>query len=610
VFASSQSGIARAELPTVLQEMSEHIRQLYGSDLEQVHLTSAEWAAAKSKQSVGQVDVDLHRQFYKGAGKQRFKGLYEKFMADVARQFFPDEHAVVVQAFPNIRFHMPGTQTVPKHTDSDTEENRTPHPRGTRNFLFTFTRMSGTNAMHIESGPGEGDFQPIDMEANELLLFNGLDCAHLNYINTTGKTRVSLDFRLIAMSDYLANNDPSVVTRPNPLRQASNLKLGSFYMLMQVKESIMQMRPSTDDREGNALSEYMKSGGFLTEYKRTKEFEQRIAEYVGVSFCSVVANGTLAIVTALLACGVTKDSTVLVPTCTMIATANSARLLGAEVVFVDVDPETFTITPEIVSSVLDSGKKIDVVVHVSLNNRCKDIERLAKLCKDRGIWLVEDAAQSMGARHQGRHIGTFGDIATFSFSTPKIITTGQGGCVVTNSESLAHKVHTIKNFGREQAGVEEYQSFGVNFKTTDVQSIIGLEQMKKLPWRVERMGHNWMKYYNRLAGCPQITMTAPDEKLDGGWIPWFIEIFCEERDGLAEWCSAHGVGVRKVYPQIHQFEFYRDNKSLAYAPNATRFSRTGLWLPTYIDLSEREIRNICEVILLFFDGRSPPASKL
>jgi perosamine synthetase len=594
--------------------IAKHIGELYhGTALDQVHLTSEQWVMAESKGAVGEIDVDLHTAFYKSSKKQRFGELYENLVADVARHFLPDAHAVVVQAFPNIRFHMPGTVTVPKHRDSDTSDNRTPHPRGVCNFLLTLTKMSGTNAMYIESSPDKGDFGPVQMEENELFKFNGLDCAHLNHVNTTGKTRVSLDFRFITMRDYLTFNDASVVTRPNPLREASQFRLGSFYKLLQIKESIMQMRPSTDHFEADALSKYMQSGGFLTEYKHTQEFEERLAEYIGIRYCSVVANGTLAIVTALLACGVNKHSTVLVPTCTMIATANSVKLLGADVVFVDVDPTTFTITPGIVASVLASGKKIDVVVHVSLNNRCKGIERLATMCKERGIWLIEDAAQSLGARHEGKHIGTFGDIATFSFSTPKIITTGQGGCVVTNSETLAHKVHTIKNFGREKAGVEEYPFFGVNFKTTDVQSIIGLEQLKKLPWRVEQMRHNWKLYHSHLSECPGVSMVQT-EQLEGGWIPWFIEIFCEKRDGLAEWCTAHGIGVRKVYPEIHKTEFYSDNASLEHAPIAAQFTRTGLWLPTYIELSEVQIQSVCNVIKLFFDfdggQREGPTSRL
>ena len=299
---------------------------------------------------------------------------------------------------------------------------------------------------------------------------------------------------MISLSEYLKNNDASVVTRSNPERAALSFRLGSYYSLLPLRESIMQMRPSTDEREAAALSAYMRSGGFLTEYKRTREFERKLAEVIGTKFCSIVPNGTVAITAALLACGLDKTSCVLVPTLSMVATANAVRLMGAEVLFVDVDPESYTITPDIVRAVLDSGEKVDAVIHVSLNNRCKDVEGLARLCRERKVWLIEDAAQSLGAGHNGQAIGTFGDIATFSFSTPKIITTGQGGCVVTNSDELGKRIRRIRNFGREKAGVEEYPSFGVNFKFTDVQSVIGLEQLKKLPGRVKRMREMWMLY--------------------------------------------------------------------------------------------------------------------
>ena len=328
----------------------------------------------------------------------------------------------------------------------------------------------------------------------ELLAFNGYACEHFNRLNTTERTRVSIDFRMISMRDFLENNDTSVVTRTNPERKALSFRLGSYYSLLPLGENIMQMRPSTDEQEASAVSAYMRSGGFLTEFTHTRKFEEALSSVIGTAYCSVVPNGTVAITAALLACGLDKHSCVLVPTLSMVATANAVRLMGAEVVFVDVDPETYTITPDIVRGVLDSGVAVDAVIHVSLNNRCKDLEGLARLCKSRKIWLIEDAAQSLGAQHNYQSIGTFGDIATFSFSAPKIITTGQGGCVVTNSPELGARLKRIRNFGRDRAGVEDYPSFGVNFKFTDVQSVIGLVQLSKLSGRVQKMKRMWKLY--------------------------------------------------------------------------------------------------------------------
>ena len=141
----------------------EHVEALYPAELSQVHLSSDDWSGAANKAEAGQVDVDLHRRFYKGQEKEAFKQKYFMFLLDVARHFYPEEHAVIVQAFPNVRFHMPGTTTVPRHKDSDAAPDRTPHPKGVRNFLFTLTRMEGTSSMYIESAPRRGDFKPVKM---------------------------------------------------------------------------------------------------------------------------------------------------------------------------------------------------------------------------------------------------------------------------------------------------------------------------------------------------------------------------------------------------------------------------------------------------------------
>ena len=150
----------------------EHIRGLYPVELDTVHTSSDEWTTASNKAHAGEVDVDLHRRFYKGKEKEAFKTRYLSFLSDVGRHFYPDEHAVIVQAFPNIRFHMPGTVTVPRHRDSDATHNRTPHPKGVRNFLYALTRMEGTSSMYIESVPRKGDFQPLEMvcfESNSMI---------------------------------------------------------------------------------------------------------------------------------------------------------------------------------------------------------------------------------------------------------------------------------------------------------------------------------------------------------------------------------------------------------------------------------------------------------
>ncbi len=232
------------------------------------------------------------------------------------------------------------------------------------------------------------------------------------------------------------------------------------------------------------MAEYLRSGGWLTEFKKTAEFEQMIAEYTGSQFCCAVSNGTVSLAIALWAAGVGKGDEVLVPNFTMIATPNAVALVGARPVLVDVEPRTLCM--DLDCSVKAITNKTKAIILVSSNGRAPNMAAYQNFCKKYDLFFLEDAAQSLGSFQNGKHIGVFGDAGSFSFSSPKIITTGQGGALVTNNEVLYHKIKKIKDFGREKGGTDWHDILGFNFKFTDLQAVIGIEQMKKLPARVQR----------------------------------------------------------------------------------------------------------------------------
>lgn len=356
---------------------------------------------------------------------------------------------------------------------------------------------------------------------------------------------------------------------------------------------IPQMEPWFDEKEANAVHQYVLSGGFLTEFKITQEFENMIKEYVGVKHCFAVNNGTLAIVGALIALNVKPGDEVIVPDITMIATPNAARLLGAKVVFADIDKETMCLDIDNVEKHIT--QKTKVIIHVSLNARCNDIEKLQSICKKHDVKLLEDSAQALGSFYKGKHLGTYGDIGTFSFSPPKIISTGQGGAIVTNDDVLATKLKKIKDFGRESGGNDFHDEFGVNFKFTDMQAAVGVEQMKKLPWRVNRIKEIWNIYYGELKDYVQ--MFEPN---DDGWIPWFVDIYTEDRDELSKYLLENQIKSRPIYPPIHKQKVYGDHNGLNF-PISEYYGSTGLWLPSSTKLTDEEILQVCGVIKKFYN---------
>jgi perosamine synthetase len=233
------------------------------------------------------------------------------------------------------------------------------------------------------------------------------------------------------------------------------------------------------------------------------------------------------------------------------------------------------------------------IMLVSINGRAPDMHRAQDIARKHNVYLIEDAAQSLGARWQGRHLGTFGAIGSFSFSAPKIITTGQGGALVTNDNDLAEKIRQIRDFGRRQSGVDFHLSIGYNFKFTDLQAVIGIEQMKKLDWRVKRKKEMFALYRELLKDVEQVTFLPTTDEVP----PWFIDILVPDPVGLREHLKQHEIDSRPFYPAIHSQPAYNWPGSY---PNAEYAAKHGLWLSSSSFLTDDDIGSICEVIREFY----------
>jgi len=360
-------------------------------------------------------------------------------------------------------------------------------------------------------------------------------------------------------------------------------------------ELIIQMRPLFGEEEKRAICEYMDEDGFITEFKRTEQFEQMIADYTGAKHCVVVNNGTVSLTLAAMAVGVQAGDEVIVPNYTMIATPNSVKMFGAIPVFVDVEPQTLCLDIEKVQQALTPKTK--AIMLVSANGRYPKagISAFEKLARERNLLLIEDSAQSLGSFYpDGRHIGRAGLVGSFSFSAPKIISTGQGGAVITDDDSVAAKLRRLKDFGRSGGGNDVHDSIGYNFKFTELQACIGIEQMKKLPARVERKKEIWRRYASNLSGVSGIQLFGHDLQRTS---PWFIDSLAENREGLISHLKEAGIGTRVMYPPI--------NKQIAYQVAGEHLISTligvkGLWLPSAVQLTDLEIDRISQEIKSFY----------
>lgn len=357
---------------------------------------------------------------------------------------------------------------------------------------------------------------------------------------------------------------------------------------------INQMEPGFDHNEADAVYEYMNSGGWCTEFKKTREFEQMICEYTGAKHCWIMANGTVSLSAALMAVGVGVGDEVLCPDYTMVATPNSAELIGAKAVFVDIDRDTLCMDFEKMKAAVTD--KTRAVMLVTVNGRHPDnMDEYVEFCKSSGIHLIEDAAQSLGSFCNGKHLGRFGEIGSFSFSAPKIITTGQGGALITDDDELADKIKKIRDFGRDKGGSDHYLVKGWNFKFSDLQAVVGIEQMKKLPQRVARKKEMGRLYDSLLQGIPGVELVETDYN---DTAPWFFDILCERREELMDYLKENGISARPFYPPLHAEPAY-GYTHLSF-PVAEEIGAKGLWLPSAVSLTDSQIEYICGCVRAFY----------
>ena len=360
-------------------------------------------------------------------------------------------------------------------------------------------------------------------------------------------------------------------------------------------DPLPQMEPSIDEAEVEQMCRYLRSGAWLTEFKKTQEFEEALCAATGALYACAVNNGTVSLMLALKALGIGPGDEVLVPALTMIATANAVRLAGAEPVFCDIEAGSACLDIEEIER--RQTERTRAVIHVSLNGRAREMKALSQLCQDRGLELIEDAAQSLGSQHKGRALGRFGSIGSLSFSAPKIITTGQGGALITDDAELYAKLRRLKDFGRDRGGHDHHEELGWNFKFSDLQAVIGIEQMKKLPGRIATKKELWRCYRRNLEGIPGISFFDDDEET----LPWFFDVYTEDRDGLREHLSRRGIGTRPLYPALNTQPIYRGAGSY---PVAEELARRGLWLPSSSLLRVEDVQRVCRGIREWSESQS------
>jgi perosamine synthetase len=365
------------------------------------------------------------------------------------------------------------------------------------------------------------------------------------------------------------------------------------------------MRPWLGREEELAAAEAVASG-WIAQGPRVAEFEKAFARMVGVGHAVAVSSCTAALHLALVAAGIGPGDEVVVPSLSFIATANAVRYVGAQVVFADVDLATQNLIPETVEPHLTSRTR--AVVLVDQAGVPADLDGMRALCEPRGIAVIEDSACAAGSTYRGRPVAAGAWLAAFSFHPRKLLTTGEGGMLVTSDEELAARLRRLREHGMDvsaaqrhssrQPVIERYLEVGFNFRMTDIQAAIGLVQLAKLPSLIVRRRVQAERYHDLLASIPGLEMIQdPGHGTTNYQSFWVLlpDNFPMSRDDVLRELADAGISARRGIMAAHAEPAYSDYSGQK-LPVTERLSSNTLILPLFHEMSEPEQDLVVSVI--------------
>ena len=324
-------------------------------------------------------------------------------------------------------------------------------------------------------------------------------------------------------------------------------------------------------------------------------FESGFAEFCGVEHAISCANGTVALHLALLALGIGPGDEVVCPTLTYVAAANSVVYCGAKPVLVDAEPTTWNLDPAAVEAAITPRTKAILVVH--LYGHPADMDAIRRIADAHGLRVVEDAAEALGARHRGRLVGSLSDVATFSFYGNKVITTGEGGMVVTDDSTLAEKVRLLRGQGQDPMRRYRFPVVGFNYRLTNVASAIGCAQLEKVEWHVGRRRQIAGWYRELLGDRPGIAFSPEAQWATSSF--WMSSVVLEgrtedERDRVMAALQRAGVETRPFFYPMHTLPPHAEDRAF---PVADALAAGGINLPSGAALSYRDAEFVVERLL-------------
>jgi perosamine synthetase len=369
------------------------------------------------------------------------------------------------------------------------------------------------------------------------------------------------------------------------------------------KALIVQIEPWIDESELRELQRVIDST-FVVEHELTREFERMTEKLTGCKHAIAVCNGTMALFVGLKALGIGPGDEVIVPNFTFIASANAVILAGATPVLCEVKEDTFCL--DVAKAEQAVTRRTKSVMPVHLYGQSADMNEVMAFAKRHGLSVIEDAAEAIGVRFAGKHVGTFGDVGILSYYGNKTVTCGEGGMVLTNNDALAKAARRLKNYGRDQKGTFVHESIGFNFSFTDLQAAVGIAQMRKMPAIVRKKREIHDRYVEELRDLPDFQPVYIDSRCEP--VFWFTSFLCPDPEALSSYLQARNIQTRRFFYPLHLQPCYADRKHIRFTDADFRVSERiyerGISLPSAYRLSVEEQTLIIEQIHRFYAHRN------
>lgn len=372
-----------------------------------------------------------------------------------------------------------------------------------------------------------------------------------------------------------------------------------------IRDSYLAYGKQTIDEEDIQTVVEVLKGDYLTTGPNVKNFEEKVAEYVGAKYSVAVSNGTAALHMACFAAGITKGDEVIVSPMTFAASANCVLYCGGTPVFADIDEKTYNIDPKSIEALIT--EKTKAIIPVDFTGQAVNIEEIREIADKYNLIIIEDAAHALGSEYKGKKVGSFGHMTEFSFHPVKPITTGEGGIVVTNDEEFykrmilfrTHGITRNYNLMTEIQGPWYYEQvdLGYNYRITDIQCALGTSQMNRIDEFLEKRRDIVKKYNSAFSQMSEITIPFEADFSNSGHHIYVIKLNTEKlkcsRKEIFEALQAENIGVNVHYLPVYLHPYY---KSLGYqkglCPKAEELYEKIITLPLFPGMSDGDVEDV------------------